>query len=416
MLTELEQLLINKSLRILYQPLVSLYTGQVFGYEALSRGPEGSPLESPTTLFDFAANLGFLYQLDNLSREKAIEGMSEFLPNQKLFLNIEPEIIADPLFSAGRTVALLERYNLTPRDVVFEITERTSIKDFNKFRRVLEHYRKQGFMVAIDDVGAGYSSLQSIAELHPDFIKIDMSLIKGIDNHPIKKALIETFVNFAQKINSELIAEGIETAEEFTTLVKMGIHYGQGYFLARPDNPPPQVSTKASAIFTRSLTSFNETKSVYHLIKSLPCEVKSIPPSTIVSDVAKYFGSNKNERALVVTKHGQPVGLIMRDKLFQKLSHPYGPAIYHKKPVTNIMDANPLIIESNTPINIAASLATNRSSLKLYDYIIITETKRFLGAVSVQSLLDIITNQFKEPQIWEIPHPLLTNQFTLFNN
>lgn len=390
MLAELRQLLTAKNLRILYQPLVSLHSGQIFGYEALSRGPAGTPLANPVYMFSFAESVNLLYPLDNLSREKAIEGMAGFLPNQKLFLNISPDIISDPAFTAGRTLNLLEGLKLTPKNLVFEITERTSIKDFTKFRRVLEHYRDQGFMVAVDDAGAGYSSLQSIAELHPDFIKIDMSLIKDVNKNPVKRALIETFVTFAQKINSELIAEGIETQEEFLTLIKMGIHYGQGYYLARPDNPPPPVLLEAREIFARQFISSDHSVKEHHPIKELICEVTCVEPTIPASDAIAYFNANKYATAIVVSQYNQPLGLIMRDKLFNRFAHPYGPALYWKKPVAAIMDANPLIVESNVPINIVAGLAMNRPSTKLYDYIVITENKSFIGVVSVQSLLNTV--------------------------
>lgn len=391
-LTALKQLLDTKNLRIVYQPLVSLHSGQIFGYEALSRGPERTPLANPVTLFSLAEAADLLLPLDNLSREKAIEGMAAFLPDQKLFLNISPEIIGAPSFTSGRTLKLLNNLNLTPNNVVFEITERTSIKDFSKFRRVLEHYRDQGFLVAVDDAGAGYSSLQSIAELHPDFIKIDMSLIKDVDKNPVKQALIETFVTFAQKINSELVAEGIETPEEFTTLMKIGIHYGQGFFLARPENPPPPVTVQAREIFARHFIT-NNVIMAYHPIKEIVCNVKCIDPDTAVADAIALLNSNEYARALVVSRHDQPLGLIMRDKLFNKIAHPYGPALYWNKTVTAIMDANPLVVESNIPINIVANLSMNRPSTKLYDYVIVTEAKRFLGVVSVQSLINTVSEK-----------------------
>lgn len=390
MLAELKQMLAAKSLRILYQPLVSLHSGQIFGYEALSRGPAETPLANPVKMFSFAESANLLYPLDKLSREKAVEGMADFLPHQKLFLNISPDIISDPAFKAGRTLKLLEILNLTPKNVVFEITERTSIKDFTKFRRLLEHYRDQGFMVAVDDAGAGYSSLQSIAELHPDFIKIDMSLIKDVDKNPVKKALIETFVTFAQKINSELIAEGIETPEEFQALIKMGIHYGQGYFLARPNNPPPPVTPQAREIFARQFISCKNLSSPHHPIKELLCEIECMKPSIPASDAIAYFNANKYAAAIVVRNFDQPLGLIMRDKLFNKFAHPYGPALYWKKPVAAIMDANPLVVEANLPINIVAGLAMNRPSTKLYDYVIVTENKNFLGVVSIQNLFNTV--------------------------
>ena len=120
-------------------------------------------------------------------------------PDQKLFLNIHPRTISDPHFVRGETMRLIGEMGLKPSSIVFEITERHCIKDFPNFNKTLEHYRSQGYMVAVDDAGSGFSSLQSIAEIRPDFIKIDMSLVRDINLNSIKRVLLETFINFAEK-------------------------------------------------------------------------------------------------------------------------------------------------------------------------------------------------------------------------
>ncbi len=392
LLAELTRIISNREISILYQPLVSLHTGKIFGYEALSRGPENSKLTSPGALFPAAEAAGLLYPLEKLARETAIRGMPKLSPEQRLFLNINPGIISDPKFTTGETRRLLESIGLAPRNIVFEITERTSIKDFNQFRQVLEHYRDQGFGIAVDDAGAGYSSLQSIAELHPEFIKIDMSLIKNVDKNPVKKALIETFVTFAQKINSEIIAEGIETPQELKVLMEMGIHYGQGYFLARPANPVPAVNMQAREVFAMQFINPGEYMNAdYHPIRQLIHDVRCIKPETVVADLVTYFNHNQQVKAVVVAVANLPLGLIMRDQLFLKLANQYGPALYWKKQVDRLMDAQPLVVESRMPIHRVANLAMNRTSKKLYDYVIVTENKKLLGVVSVQSLLNTVT-------------------------
>lgn len=123
---------------------------------------------------------------------------------------------------------------LNPSDVVLEITERSAIEDFKLFREALAHYRNQGYFIALDDVGAGYSSLQSIAELHPDFLKVDRSLIMNVNQDPTKWALLETFVTFSKRIGCQVIAEGVETGEEMRTVVQLGVDYIQSYYIGRP--------------------------------------------------------------------------------------------------------------------------------------------------------------------------------------
>ena len=230
----LEHYIVCRAIRSVYQPIISLKNGEIYGYEALSRFPDKRWFEGPQQLFNFAAEEGLMYALDRLARERAIEGSMGLAAGQKLFINITAQIMEDPSFTPGMTLQLLERFGLSPSNVVFEITERTSIEDFGSAKKILDHYRKQDYQIAIDDAGAGYSSLQSIVELQPDFIKIDRSLISGIHRDPMKEHIVHTFTEMAAKMDISLVAEGIEEEEELAHMKAMGIQYAQGYFLGRP--------------------------------------------------------------------------------------------------------------------------------------------------------------------------------------
>lgn len=232
----LEQILEQRSIRPVYQPIIALSGDQPvpFGYEALTRLPDNRWFNGPLGLFQFADEEGLTYALDRLAREKAIEGCSLLEDGRKLFINITAKIMNDASFSPGQTLLLLDRYGVSPHQVVFEITERTSIEDFDAAKRILQHYRSQGYQIAIDDAGAGYSSLQSIVELKPDFIKIDRSLISGIHLDGMKGHLVHTFTELAAKMDIKIIAEGIEEEEELAYIRSLGVQYAQGYLLGRP--------------------------------------------------------------------------------------------------------------------------------------------------------------------------------------
>ncbi len=235
---EFYDILLRKKIYSVYQPIVSLADMKIFGYEALTRGPEHSVFQSPLKLFEYAGKEGTMYVLDRLAREKAIEGLPFLNKGQKAFINISVDILHDPEFAPGQTLKLLERYGFTPDQVVFEITERSSVEDFTTMKQILRHYRNQGYQIAIDDAGAGYSSLQAIAELHPDYIKVDRSLISDIHTNKMKTYILENFVSLANKMEIRIIAEGIEQLEELVHLRSMGIHYGQGFLLGRPLKKP----------------------------------------------------------------------------------------------------------------------------------------------------------------------------------
>ncbi len=242
---ELERLLAESSIKSVYQPIMRLGDGRVFGYEALTRCPEGSMFEGPLSLFQFAEKHNHAFALDRMAREKAIRHCPPLGAMQKIFINVTMGIINDPHFVSGQTVHWLSEQGLFPGQVVFELTERSSIDDFEAAKKILAHYRSQGYEIAIDDAGAGYSSLQSIVELSPDYIKVDRSLVRMADKDEMKKHMLRTFVRFAKKMNIRTVAEGIERPEELRLLRAMGFDFAQGYLLGRPSEFPTAAAMGA---------------------------------------------------------------------------------------------------------------------------------------------------------------------------
>jgi len=220
----------DRSVYVDYHPIVVTETREIFGYEALARGVMRS-LRSPEVMFDVAAEADLVWELSRLCRSRAIEGIETRLrPNELLFLNVDPHDFNDPAFNEHEV-----KY---PTRVVIEITERTAIKDYPKFRERLKSFREKGFRFAVDDAGSGYAGLGSIANLEPDFIKLDISLINAIDTNFLKQNLVETMVRFANDHGAKVIAEGVEHAEEFNTVRDLGVHLVQGFFLHRPSTLP----------------------------------------------------------------------------------------------------------------------------------------------------------------------------------
>ncbi len=235
-LARLRQLIRGEEIHTLFQPMVNLKTREIEGYEALSRGPAGE-FERPDKLFKVAYEVDLVLKLERLCRKKALEGAKGLGSEYLLFINVEPESVADPELRQVTSSSLLAESKLSPERIVLEITERTAIDDFNAFRSTLEYFRALGFKVSVDDAGAGYASLQCIAEVKPDFIKMDMSLVRGIEKDEIRQQLVHAFVRFANKTGVKLVAEGIETAAELKALVDLGVEFGQGYHFAYPSEP-----------------------------------------------------------------------------------------------------------------------------------------------------------------------------------
>ncbi len=394
-LHEFNDILANQIVSTVYQPIVSLYDAGIFGYEALTRGPAGSRFHSPLDLFEFAEEEGSVYELDKMVREKAIQGCHTLKKDQRIFINIPAHIIHDPQFTTGHTQMVLQQYGLSPTNVVLEITERSSIIDFPTAKKILEHYRNQGYQIAIDDAGAGYSSLQAIAELQPDFIKIDRSLICDIHKDKIKENILKTMVTFAQQMNIHIIAEGIEHMDELEKLVRMGIPYAQGYLLGRPD-PAMQMVEQGLADYINHQKRTNMFDGNVLTIGHLSAPVNVIPKKTFISEVANFIKNQEDSLGTVVVQNDIPVGLIMREKLYRLLSEQYGIALYWNRTVDKIMDPFPMIIDENLPVEQVAQMAMSREINKLYDFVIITRQGKMAGAASIRSILECITTERME--------------------
>ncbi len=392
LLLEFKTILDNMSITPLFQPIFSLKNGEILGWEALSRGPEDNYFYSPNVLFSFAEEVGLLFPLEKICRQISMEKIGELGSEQKLFLNIHPNTISDPQFARGETLKLLQNQNLNPQNIVFEITERHSIHDFTFLNRTMDHYRGQGFMVAIDDAGSGFSSLQSIAELRPDYIKIDISLLKNINTDAVKQALLETLVIFAEKIGSFIIAEGIETQEELNTIVNMGVHFGQGFLLGRPAYPKVAPSEETISKLIRPANDRNRVLKNAFPIREITENAFFVNRNISVREVYRIMDRKDFFPGIVVVDEGKPVGLVMRNHLHRQLGSQFGVSLYFNKPISVLMDHQPLTIEEDTPIEQASRLAMNRKKGKLYDSIIVVNKEKLLiGVVSVQSILDTIT-------------------------
>jgi EAL domain-containing protein (putative c-di-GMP-specific phosphodiesterase class I) len=231
---KLFELVLEGRVRSVYEPIVEVETRTVFGYEALVRGPEGSELHSPMALFESAAEEGLLFQLDCLCRRSGLDGARDFPGDAKLFLNIRPTTIYDPGFRSDALRRTLEGCGLAPTDVVLEISEQESISSFEIFREIRDYYGKLGFQIAMDDVGSGYASLESVIELSPEFIKVDRAFIAGIDEDPARQELLRALRAVSDQIGARIIGEGLDKLEELETLGRLGIPFGQGWLFGKP--------------------------------------------------------------------------------------------------------------------------------------------------------------------------------------
>ena len=207
--------------------------------------------------------------------------------------------------------------------------------------------------------------------------------------------MIEAFKKFARKINARVIAEGIETKEELDTLIKLGVDYGQGYYLKKPENKLIDKIDKKDYIIEKN--NKNLFKNDNYSIEEIAIKDMTIDLDMKTSEVVKIFENNKELQSIVVTDNDKVAGLIMRDKLYFKLGSKYGYSVYMDRPIKLIMDKAPLIVKAKTPISEVSDLAMNREISKIYDCIVVRKKDKYYGTVSIKDLL----LQFSELQIEE---------------
>jgi EAL domain-containing protein (putative c-di-GMP-specific phosphodiesterase class I) len=242
------EIIVNRSLWSAFQPIVQMETRDILGYEGLSRGPRGGPLEYPMALFGNAARFDLVDELERACRRQVFVDWEYFGSPTRLFVNTVPATVRDVSF-LGRGVLDYLGPRLSPSKVTLEITEGQVIENLNLYREAMHSFLDLGFTFAIDDVGAGYSGLETIANIGASYLKIDMGLVRNIHEKKVSQQVVKAILDMGSAVGAAVIGEGIETQEEADTLKGLGLRYAQGYFFGRPMDPyarrPPQTVTKS---------------------------------------------------------------------------------------------------------------------------------------------------------------------------
>ena len=223
-------ILAGRKLHAVYQPVVSIKDNDVVGYEALIRGPVGE-LERPDVLFAVADEADMTLELESLCLETIFAKVPRGVMGKKLFVNASPRLLGHSVFLDERNLASMRRAH---PNVVVEISEKEVVHDYPAFRETLDRLRHAGLQIAIDDAGSGYSGLESILQLRPEYIKVATSIVRNLHADTIKRQVITALATLGEQIQAPLIAEGIEQPEELDSLLALGVRMGQGFLLGRP--------------------------------------------------------------------------------------------------------------------------------------------------------------------------------------
>lgn len=401
-LNELLQIIVNRQLTAQFQPIVSLSDGQVFGYEALIRGPKGAALRRPGMMFHAAdkARMVAWYDLaciEQVFAQAAQMGFGKTVAKRRLlFVNMDAEGLSY-LELQDRTLGeVASEFGISPASVVLEVTERQAVEDFPRLSRYLAKLREEGFRIAIDDAGAGYSSLQAIAELRPDFVKIARDLVRELDDNGARRALLSALVQYARRVGTQVLAEGAETRDELANLIALGIPLGQGFLMGKPTDDFRGVPRETREFIQERVRLRERAESGASVsVGSVALRRSALPLDALLLQVAQKFARNVEWTSVVLEEDGYVRGLITREQIQFALNEAGKVQPYlcpPDAPASGWMQSRFLMLDESTSLTDAAKLVAARSDVPLGNDLVVTRNgNRYVGLLSVRNLLSALT-------------------------
>ena len=383
-------------LDIAFQPIVDIHSGVTFGVEALLRGTDVLGYVNIESFFDHLYESNVLYTFDLRLREKVIEKFCriEEHENLKLFYNLDNRVLEMIDFSKGNTSRILRRYGLDHKRIVFELSEHNEITNIDHFKRLMDHYKDEGFCIAIDDFGIGQSGYKLLYNSTPNIIKIDRFFLSSIDKDPKKKLLARNMVQLATLIGSRVIAEGVETDRELLVCKEIGAQMVQGYFVAYPTINTAQIATKYSHVVELS-TKDHRFKSNQNIILK---RLEPIKPIVIGDSMESLLDLLKADDELflvpVVDSSSFPKGIIHEHRLKSVIYSPFGRSlIQNRSSNLSVLDT---YIEPIPVVDVSMPLETIIELFSLSPNapgVLVTESSRYIGYLSAREMIEVVHEQ-----------------------
>ncbi|WP_371875029.1 GGDEF domain-containing protein [Duganella vulcania] len=388
-------ILVRRQLSALFQPIIHMQSGEIIAYEGLIRGPSDSPLHAPMNLFKVARANGLTVEVEHLCRHVVLERFAELGLPGKLFLNVSPECLLQRDARHGETLEYIHQIGINPDRVIIELTENQPTYDYELMRDAVLHYRNMGFQIAIDDLGEGFSSLRLWSELRPEYVKIDMHFIQGINHDPVKLQFVRSIQEIADKSDTLVIAEGIETQAELLVLRDVGVAFGQGYHLGRPHAQPARTAPAevVKALARHGVAVYPQRGAEKHgaSISKLLHQVDAVPSSLSNNEVYEIFVRQPKLLIIPVVDDGLPLGLISRFDMIDHFARPYQRELYGKKSCKQFMDSQALIADKDTSLQDLSFRMAQADAHQLFNGFIITDQGRYLGMGTGHDLMREIT-------------------------
>ncbi len=394
----LENILEQKRLFPVFQPIVSLADASIYAHEALIRGPQGSHLHTPDALLRAAAQEELSHPFEYACMEVAIQTWGRIKAQGRVFVNVSADALMELYNRQGRErlTMLVHSFGVLPRMLVLEITEHERVTDMDQLAEVVHQVRTTGVSLALDDFGDGRSSLRLWSQLKPEIVKIDKYFTKDICAHADKLKTIQALQQIASIFGSELVAEGIETAQDMRVLRDLGISYGQGYFLGHPDRQPAKYAqvNAQRVLREREIAVFPELgrAASYGQLKNLA--TVSAPTVTLRStndELAALFLGGPDLHAIALLEGERPVGLINRARFMNEYSKLYYREVWGRKPCAAHANMEPRLIEKNHSIDQLLGILTSTDQRYLSDGFIITDNGQYVGLGTGDQLVRSVT-------------------------
>lgn len=294
-----------ENLRSAFQPIFRAANGELEGWEALLRVAPETGFTVPTDVFAAATRVGLLLALESAATRRHLTDASSHLGPHRLYLNVAAPLFSDTRFGVAWLVAEAKKASIQPGQIILEIPETLRIKDVNAFQRHLEPFRREGFRIAIDDFGAGYTNLRMIADLSPDFVKVDRVFIDGISSHARKRILVESVVSLCHRVSCAVIAEGVETPEDLEACLAAGADFLQGFLFAEP-----APAEQAFAVTDISLPGPPRAETPGDVRRLLVAE--SPLTRRTMEEAAALFATRPRLRAIPIVENDRIVALVPR--------------------------------------------------------------------------------------------------------
>lgn len=395
---QLLNLLEQRKLISFFQPIISLEEQGVYAYEALCRTVGPNPFSNIEALFQAASTNGKTFLLDMYCRQSAIalsvqQGIQE--DGALLFLNICPNSLMHPDHNIGTTETFAYQSGLSKEKIVLEITEHEAVHNYDLFKKSIDHYRKRGFRIAIDDFGAGYGGLKMLSLLEPDYVKIDRHFFKDHQKGNINYNLIDAIATACHRIGIEVIAEGIETREDVNICRDFGIDLLQGFFFAKP--AAELIRSSAINYCTDDLQKNSATRLFDEVIciGDIAHYEPPIDADSPIRDVLHRFQRSVQLQSIPVLTKGRLCGLIDRNRFMENTvvgPHGFGFNLNYYKTVADILDKQTCLqVAHHESAEEVAKKVHHRQQRYIYDDVCVSKSGKYAGVISVSAVLKAVT-------------------------